>query len=432
MVDAVRSLFLFCAISILALFTAAMVAVAPGNWPQWRGPNRDAVSDEKGLLADWPAAGPPLAWKAAGAGAGFSSVAVTGGRVFTMGDRDGRQFVLAFNEADGKPLWSAPIGSPTYDDQSTGPRGTPTVDGELLYAIGSEGELVCLETASGKERWRKNLTTDFGGRMMSGWRFSESPLIDGDGVVVTPGGAKAGLVALEKRTGREIWRAALPSSPGPKGRDGAGYSSMVISNAGGVKQYVQLLGRGLVGVRAADGMVLWQYNRVANDVANIPTPVVKDDYVFASTSYQTGASLLRLAKSGDGIEASEVYFLTSQTLQNHHGGFVLVGEHLYGGHGHNQGFPFCLDLTTGKFAWGPNIRNAGQGSAAVVYADSRLYYRYQNGKMLLIEATPEAYREHGSFDIPDVSKPSWSHPVVTGGKLYLREQDNLYCYNVAR
>ena len=422
-----------CVALALLVFAPALAALAPGggNWPQWRGPNRDGVSTETGLLGDWPASGPPLAWKATGLGAGFSSVSVTAGRIFTMGDRGDRQFALAFNEVDGKGLWATPIATPTYDDASTGPRGTPTVAGDLLYVISSEGDLVCLETATGRERWRRSLAEDFGGQMMSHWRFSESPLVDGDRVVFTPGAAAAGLVALDRRTGREIWRAALPSSLGPKGRDGAGYSSIVISQGAGVKQYVQLLGRGLVGVRASDGKLLWSYNRVANGTANIPTPVVKGDYVFASTSYQTGSALLRLAKAGDGVQATEVYFFEPASLQNHHGGFVLVGDYLYGGHGHRLGFPFCLNMASGKFSWGPNIRNAGQGSAAVVYADGRLYFRYENGKMLLIEATPEGYKEHGSFDIPEVRKPSWPHPVIAGGKLYLREQDNLYCYNVA-
>jgi outer membrane protein assembly factor BamB len=407
--------------------------LAAPDWPQWRGPNRDAQSAETGLLQTWPKGGPPLLWSTKGLGTGYSSVAVSGGRIFTMGDLNRRQFVLAFSDTDGKLLWSAPLNTtPSYDDQHVGTRTTPTVDGDTIYAMGTEGDLVSLDAASGKERWRKNLTTDFAGRMMSSWRYSESPLVDGDRVVVTPGGASSVLVALEKRTGKEIWRAAAPASMGSQGADGAAYSSIVISNGAGVKQYVQLVGRGLIGVRASDGRVLWHYNRVANNVANIPTPIVRGDYVFGSTSYQTGSALLQLVKSGEGVQAKEVYFLEPQSLQNHHGGMVLVGEHLYGGHGHRLGFPFALNFATGKFNWGPNIRNEGQGSAAVIYADGRLYYRYENGKMLLIEASPQGYREHGSFDVPNVRPPSWSHPVISNGKLYLREQDNLYVYNIKR
>jgi outer membrane protein assembly factor BamB len=362
-------------------------------------------------------------------GAGLASVAVAGDRVYTLGDKDGAQQVFALQRSDGKLVWSAKLGAP-WPDEYGGGRGTPTIDGELLYAIGTEGDLVCLETATGRERWRKSLPRDFGGSMMSMWKFSESPLVDGDRLIFTPGAKDAALVAVDKKTGQTIWKAAVPDL-GPKGKDGAAYSSVVISNAAGLKQYVQLLGRGLVGVRASDGKLLWGYNRVANQVANISTPVVRANYVFASTGYQTGAALIDLQKSGDGVTAKEAYFLEAGTFQNHHGGLVLVGNHLYAGHGHNKGFPICLEFATGKVAWGGDIRNAGTGSAAVMYADGRLYFRYQNGVVLLVEATPEGYREKGSFTIPDVKNPSWPHLVVSGGRLYVREQDALYAYDVS-
>jgi outer membrane protein assembly factor BamB len=185
-------------------------------------------------------------------------------------------------------------------------------------------------------------------------------------------------------------------------------------------------------VRASDGRFLWGSNRVANHVANISTPIVKDDYVFASTGYQSGSVLLQLAKAGDGVAAREVYFLEPTTLQNHHGGLVLVGDHVYAGQGHGKGFPICVELKSGKVAWGGDIRNAGTGSAAVVYADGNLVFRYQNGTVVLIEATPTGYKEKGSFAIPGVKNPSWSHPVVLDGILYLREQDTLYAYDVKR
>jgi outer membrane protein assembly factor BamB len=404
-------------------------AASPGaEWPSWRGPNRDGLAKETGLLSEWKAGGPPLIWKATGTGAGYSSLVVSGGRIFTLGDRDGAQHVVAVSEADGKLLWTAKVGRP-WNDEMGGPRGTPTVSEDLVYAVGTEGDVVAVDAATGKERWRRNLAADFGGSMMSIWKFSESPLVDGDRVIVTPGVRAAALVALDKKTGKEVWRTAMPDL-GPKGKDGAGYSSVVISNAMGVKQYVQLLGRGLVGVRAEDGKFLWGYNNVANHVANISTPVVHANWVFASTGYQTGSGLVELTKAGDGIQAKELYFLDAKTFQNHHGGFVRVGNQVYGGHGHRKGFPICVELTTGKVIWGGDIRNAGEGSAAVAYADGNLYFRYENGVVVLIRATPEGYQEKGTLTIPEVRNPSWSHPVIAGGRLYLREQDNLYAYDV--
>lgn len=413
--------------------SALLVSDASGDWPGWRGPNRDSVSKETGLLTQWPEAGPPLAWKASGLGGGFSSLAIVGDRIYTLGDREGAQHLLALNGKDGKVLWTAKVG-PAWEDQYGGPRSTPTVDGGLVYALGSDGDLVAVQAATGKEAWRKNLATDFGGQVMSVWKWAESPLVDGDRLIVTPGVPAAMLVALDKKTGKEVWRAKTPAL-GPKGKDGAGYSSVVISNGGGVKQYIQLTGRGLVSVRAADGKFLWSYNPVANEVANISTPIVRGDHVFASTGYQTGSALLKLRKEGDGVAAEEVYFLPGKTFQNHHGGFVLLGDHVYGGHGHNRGYPISVEMASGKVAWmgdDTNIKHGGTGSAAVTAADGHLYFRYQNGRMVLIEANPQSYREKGAFQIPNVNRPSWSHPVIHGGKLYLREQDELYVYDLKK
>lgn len=399
-----------------------------GNWPQWRGPMRDGISTETGLLTSWPQGGPPKVFTTTGLGAGFSSVAVAGGRIYTMGDRRDGQYVMALSEDAGKELWATRVGV-RHEDEYGGPRSTPTVDGELLYVVTTSGDVVALETATGKERWRRSLTRDFGGQMMSSWMFAESPLVDGDRVVVTPGAPKAVIVTLEKRTGKDIWRAASPRL-GSNGADGAGYSSIVISNGGGVKQYIQLTGRGVVSIRAADGWFMWGNNSVANDTANIATPVVKDDLVFASTGYQTGAVLLQVRADGTGrVNATEKYFLEAGTLQNHHGGFVLINGVVYGGNGHNNGFPFALDLASGRMLW-DRVRGAGTGSAAVTAADGHLYFRYQDGTMALIAANPKQYQLKSTFTIPNVRNPSWSHPVVTGGRLYLREQDALHVYSV--
>ncbi len=299
--------------------------------------------------------------------------------------------------------------------------------------VSTDGDVVCLAADSGERHWSRSLPAEFGGRLMKAmgtydWKFAESPLVDGDKVIVTPGASDAALVALDKTSGEELWRAAIPEL-GEAGTDGAGYSSVVVSEAGGIRQYVQLLGRGLIGVEAASGRFLWGYNRVANKVANIATPLVEGDLIFASTGYGTGAALLRLAATGNGISVEEVYFLDADTFQNHHGGLILHQGHVYTGTGHNKGFPIAVALATGEVAWGP-IRNDGSNSAAIAYADGRIYLRDQNGLMILVEATPDEYRERGSFMIPEVEKESWAHPVVAGGRLYLREQDTLYVYDV--
>ncbi|HSR49923.1 MAG TPA: PQQ-binding-like beta-propeller repeat protein [Acidobacteriota bacterium] len=426
-IDSNGNLWLLGALALLLLQTAAA-----SDWPQWRGVERNGHADESGLLQQWPEDGPRMIYSASGMGKGYSSLSLSEGLLFTMGDVDDAQYVIAVKASDGSAVWKTRVGPP-WPDQYVGARSTPTVDGDRLYALGTEGDLVCLNKSDGREIWRRNLQRDFGGHLMiiqnTNWKYAESPLVDGDKVVVTPGGPQAAIVALDKMTGEEIWRSAVPNL-GERGADGAGYSSIVISHGAGVKQYVQLMGRGVVGVEADSGRFLWGYNRVANDVANIATPLVQGDYVFASTGYRTGAALLKLVKNGDGVEAQEVYFLEAGTMQNHHGGMILQDGYIYTGTGHNKGFPLCVKMDSGEVAWGP-VRNDGEGSAAVTYADGHLYMRYQNGLMVLVEATPEEYREKGSFMIPDVNQFSWSHPVISDGRLYLREQDRLLVYDIS-
>ncbi len=429
-----RVLLLSCLLlsfSVTAL--AAGKADKAGAWPQWRGPQRDGISPAGKLIQSWPEGGPKLLWRSTGLGAGYSSLAVVGDAVYTMGDDGGFQYVVAASSKDGKVLWRTKVGS-EWVDQFGGARSTPTYDDGRIYAISTEGLLVCLAAKDGKEVWRKDLPKTYGARMAAGnnyeWKFSESPLVDGDRVLVTPGMPDAALVALNKKTGEEIWRSQYTYT-GEKGDDGAAYSSVVVSHGAGVKQYVQLMGRGIMGFDAKDGAFLWSYDRICNKVANIPTPVIDGDHIFTSTGYGTGSALLKLVKRDGGVAAEEVYFLPGNELQNHHGGIILHKGNLYLGNAHNKGFPVCVDLKTGKKKWGPE-RNDGKGSAAISMADGHLYFRYQNGLMVLIEATPEGYKEKGKFMIPDVGNFSWSHPVIAYNKLYLREQGNLFCYEILR
>ncbi len=401
-----------------------------GDWPQFHGPRRDAVCTEIGLLTDWPEGGPPLLWKLEGLGKGFSTIAIADGKFYTMGDRksaDGTesQFALAYDLATRRELWAARVGPPHQD----GPRCTPTVVGNRVYVLGTSGDLLCLDAATGRTIWQKSLPDDFGGQMMSMWKFSESPLVDGPRLICTPGGPDATLVALNKDSGETIWKCAMPKI-GERGKDGAGYASAVVAEIAGVRQYVQMVGRGLIGVEATTGRFLWGYNRIANTVANIPSAIVRGDYVFTTTSYKTGCALLHVTREGGQFRAEEVYFLSPKDFENHHGGVVLAGEHLYGGDGQNRGNPVCLKWATGEIAW--KERAPANGSAAVLYADGHLIFRYDRGLVALIEATPEAYRVKASFTPLTADGPAWAHPVIHRGKLYLRHNDLLVCYDLRK
>ena len=408
--------------SLVGAWAWAAEVDAKRDWPQWRGPNRDAVSSAKGLLQSWPANGPPLAWKTKGLGGGYASVVISGGKVFTAGNRRGQDSVLCLDAKNGQEIWAVPLSRPGAGN----PASTPTVDGDHVYGLGAKGDLVCLKTADGSEVWRKSYTKDFGG-VVPHWEYCESPLVDGELLIGTPGGSKATLVAFNKLTGDVVWQCLVP-----EGGDGTGgYSSVVISEAAGVKQYVQLTGRGVIGVRASDGKLLWRYTKVINGTANIPTPIVTGNYVIASTGYGAGTALLELKKDGDGVKAEEVWFKRGNELQNHHGGMLRIGNYLYLGHGHNQGFPTCVEWKTGKVLWGRE-RGPGSESAAIVSADGQLYFRYQDGVVALIAASPKAYKLNGKFTPAVTHEPCWSHPVVVDGKLYLRDQDDLLVYDVAR
>lgn len=408
----------------------ALLATLPclaADWPQWRGPNRDAKSATAVLNADWNAKPPALLWKSTGLGEGFASVSMDAERIYTTGNRDGAQCVVAAKRTDGAVLWATPISKSVPKHGHDGSRCTPSLDGGLVYAVASDGGIACLNARDGKVVWSHDFD-EWSGKMMSGWGYSESPLVDGDVVLCTPGGSDAHVVALNKATGKLVWKSPAPE--GRKGNDGAGYSSLVISNGGGVKQYVTLTGKGAIGIAAKDGRLLWQYNRVANGTANIPTVLCQGDHVFTSSGYGTGAALLKLSAKDGGVQAEEAYWLDAQVFQNHHGGMVLHDGRIYAGNKHNQGYPTCLDFLTGKVLWGGETRGPGDGSAAVHFAGNHLIFRYQNGVVALIEATPDAYKLKGSFKPAYQKGNSWAHPVVVDGLLYLREQDQLMCYDL--
>jgi outer membrane protein assembly factor BamB len=403
--------FLLPALALILLAPAAPSA----DWPQFRGPNRDDVSKETGLLKSWPTDGPSLAWQAKELGSGYSSLSVAGDRVYTLGNKDKVSKVIALERDSGKPVWSAEVGP------AGGNLGcTPTVDGDRIFALGQEGDLVCLEAKDGARVWRRNLLKDFDGKY-GGWHYCESPLVDGDHVIVTPGGKDATMVALDKKTGETVWKCALPLK-----HTEAGYSSVVVAKVGDVRHYVQLLNGGVVGV-STDGKPLWKYEKLGPNTANIPTPIILKDEVLAVAGYGKGGALLKLTADGKDVKAEEVYF--KGELSNKHGGVLVVGDYAYGDTD-DQGAPFCAEVKTGKVLWKRKAdEGKGSGSASVTYADGRLYFHYQNGVVALVEASPDAYKETGSFKVK-TDGAAWAHPVVVGGRLYLREGDSLYCYNV--
>ena len=384
-----------------------------GDWPQWRGPARSGVSAETGLLREWPASGPPRVWSASNLGAGFGSIAVRGDRVFVQGMRNAQSVVSALNRADGKPVWVRPVGRAVDNYQGPGPRGTPTVDGDRLYVLTENGDLACLRAQDGTIVWQRNILQEFGGRNI-GWLLSESPLVDGNQVVVTPGGRGAGMVALDKMTGRTIWTSKELS-------DEAGYSSPIVADVQGVRTIMTLTSEAGVGVRASDGKLMWRHTSVANGTANIATPVFFDNKVFYSSDYGTGGALLGLRAQAGAVQAQEIYF--TREMQNHHGGIVFVNGYLYG---FNNSILTCLEFATGKVVW--RHRSVGKGSLS--YADGHLYLLSENNVAGMAEATPAGYREKGRFTIADQGWPSWAHPVVAGGRLYLRNQGILTAYNI--
>jgi outer membrane protein assembly factor BamB len=412
-------------VSLLSLLFFALRATAE-DWPRWRGPDGTGVSRETDITTSWASDGPKLGWQATGIGHGYSSVVTSGGLLITTGRVDGRVVCFALNAVTGKKKWETVIGETSRNVMST-----PTIHDGRVYAVDPDGELVCLRLSDGEILWERSYLKEFGGRLMSGRGYGESPLIDGDRLLVTPGGADSMIVALDRKTGETIWKSPFPKMGG-LGRDGAAFSSLNITTAAGVRQIVQLTGRGLVGIAADSGKFLWSYDDISNGTANIPTPIVKGDLVFSANGYHAGAVLLRIEKDtgGTGVKATEVYRLKGNRFQNHHGGCVLIGDHVYGGHGSNNGLPTCLDLATGKIQW--KRRGPGTGSASVVSAGGHLVFRYQDGVVALIEATPDEFRLKATFETPSSGGDSWSHPVISNGNLFLREKETLWAYDIRR
>src|SRR5215510_4289090 len=389
------------------------VPSGPSDWPQWRGPERNGLSKDTGLIKQWPSSGPRRAWSISSLGEGYGSLAIKGDRIFVQGTSGSSSVVFCLNRADGKTVWSAALGPKLNEGRGNGPRSTPTVDNDRVYALTENGDLVCLRAPDGSPVWRKNILREFGGSN-PGWLISESPLIDGDHVIVTPGGRGAGMVALDKMTGKEIWRAKDLS-------DEAAYSSAIAADVGGVRTIMNFTSRAAVGVRASDSKLMWSNSSAVNGTANCATPVFADGKAFFTSAYGTGGALLGLSAQGGEVKAKELYF--TKDMKNHHGGVVLVNGYLYGS---SDSILTCIEFATGKKMWAS--RSVGKGS--LTYADGMLYLFSENNVVGLAEATPNSYVEKGRFSVPEQGRPSWAHPVVVGGNLYIRDQGTLTAYDV--
>ena len=393
------------------------------DWAQWRGPKRDGISRETGMLQKWPEGGPKLVWENKDVGQGYGTPAVAKGVVYLISNSDlENEFVAAYSLADGKKAWSSKVGgvgNPNQNPKYPAARSTPTVEGLMLYVFGSDGDVAALETAGGKIKWQKSSRKEWGGTPGT-WAYSESPLVDGDAVVVAPGGSNVTMVALNKKSGDLIWKTSVPNA------GQAAYASTVVMEVGGVKQYVQSLQNGLIGVDAKSGKFLWRYDRFAKgSPANIPTPVVKGNYVYAAGA-RTGAALIEVVKAGDEFSAKEVYF--DGKLPAAIGGFVLVGNNLFGAL--NTQFK-CVDFMTGEILW----EERSNAPASVLFADGNLYLHGEDGSMVLAAADAAGYKENGRFTPAEIpARPNngkaWAYPVVADGKLLVRDGTSLWCYNV--
>lgn len=384
---------------------------APAEWNQWRGPNRDGKSPDTGLLKEWPSGGPPLAWKATGIGEGLSSVSVFGGRIFTMGEFDGESYLLALNAEDGKIVWKTKVGKGGGSDQGgKGPRSTPATDGKLVWALGQEGELICVRAADGRQVWATHYDKLGGSR--PGWWHSESPLLDGNYLIIKPGKGSTSVVGLQKTSGKLAWK-----SPSVQGNPH--YTSVTIAQIGRIKQYLLFTEKTIAGIY--NGKVAWQVP-FPGQTAVVPDPVYANGIVFVCSGYDVGCKAVQIAAGNRPIAGKEIY--SGKQMVNHTGGVVAVGEHLYGT---DYSALKCIELKTGKVVW--EERSVGKGSTT--YADGHLYVRGERGDIALVEATPEGYKEKGRFSQPDRSSvTAWAHPVVIGGKMYIRDEDVLLCYDV--
>ena len=402
----------------------AGISVKAQDWPQWRGANREGISKETGLNLDWSDKKPPLAWTFRQAGSGYSSPVIVGTTLYCQGAADGNDFAFALDTQTGKLKWKQDLGSEFVESRGNGPRGSVTVDGDKLYLIRGAGQIHCLAAADGNILWQKDFKNDFNGSIMSNWGYSESPLVDGNLVICTPGGGEGALIALDKNTGDLVWRSK-------EWTDQASYSSPIVAEVGGLRQYIQQSGKGVAGVSARDGKLLWRVEGDNYRTAVIPSPIFHDNTVYVTSGYNSGCLLVRLTRAGESINAETVYM--NKNMTNQHGGVVLVNGHVYG---FTDGVGFtCQNLLTGELVWRERINEVLKGAVLAVN-DRLILQNERDGLLAVVAASPDGWKEFGRMALPERTKVSsqdnmvWTHPVVANGKLYIRDHDLLFCFDL--
>ena len=412
---------------MVSLLVMTGMSLEAQDWPQWRGPNREGVFKGANLNLDWTAKKPALLWTFRQAGAGFAAPTIVGTTLYCQGGADGSDFAFALDTQTGNVKWKQTLGGLSVPERGDGPRGSVTVDGDRLYLIRGNGNLHCLSATEGKMLWQKDFEKEFGGKIMSRWGFSESPLIDGNHVICSPGGSQGTVIALDKNTGDVVWRTKELT-------DAASHSSPIIVVVNGIRQYVVLTAKNVTGIAAKDGRLLWKVpiEGGAREVsAVIPTPVFFDDMVYVTNGYEVGCIGIKLTTDGDNVKAETIY--KNRDISSQHGGVVLINGYIYG---YTESRTWaCQNLKTGEMAW--SERNTVTGKGAILGVNDRLLLLdMQNGRSAVIAASPEGWKEFGSMDLPERTKivtqdnNVWTHPVVANDRFYIRDQDLLFCFNM--
>ena len=409
----------------LPLITMVVIVVnlQGQDWSQWRGANRDGISKEKGLNLNWSEKKPPLLWTFNRAGAGYSAPTIVGKTLYCQGASDEADFAFALDTETGNLKWKQKLGDLFVQDRGDGPRGSVTIDGDMLYLIRGGGQLHCLSAKDGKMIWQKDLKEDFGGNIMSQWGYSESPLVDGNLVICTPGSDKGTMIAFDKKTGETVWVTK-------EWTDACGYSSPIVAEIEGVKQYIQQASKGVAGVSAKDGKVLWKVDIEGYRTAIIPTPICVDNMVYITNGYNAGCNLLKISKEGEKFKVEKIY--SNKNMMNHHGGVVLVNGNIYG-YTDPSGW-VCQDFQSGEIIWNHGSKEVGKG-AVLAIENKLLCLDETTGLLSVISATPDGWKEFGNIEIPKRSElitmdnKVWTHPVVANGKLYVRDHDLLFCFD---